>query len=375
MFYNANRKFSLHAPDTEGGMTVTGDGGGTPGGDSHGRGGGSDGGANVGEGGTMTDTINGVTLIFEGVHALDDPDSSGHRGGDSSGGNNGDSSGGSTLKSSPGHPTVIYDGVLSLGSLNLRRFYTRVGKDSIFTVDVNEDGSIAGLEEVATPGDYNNPSWASRRDTSKQQVTAYLKDEKDFLLEASGIIADAGEKISQHIGGQYKRYADEVANNIRNFQGRTIRGYNDALASFNNIMSNPSMKVKQGDKEAIINAMRAVNAQDMANRFGHFGKFFKTADKVLKIEKIREKSIEGYETGNWAPLVYEVEAMVLSGVAAAVAIGFVTGVLSMLALLGVPVLATSVLAIGSFIAIAYYTSRIDAAFSERFNNEVVRPAN
>lgn len=135
------------------------------------------------------------------------------------------------------------------------------------------------------------------------------------------------------------------------------------------------MKVKQGDKQALINAMKSVNANDVANRFSHFGKFFKAADIVMKIDKIREKSIEGYNTGNWGPLVYEVESMVLSGVAAAVAIGFVTGVLSLLALLGVPVLVTSVLAIVSFVAIAYYTSRINAEFAERFNNEVVRKFN
>lgn len=287
------------------------------------------------------------------------------------GGSNDGSSSGKNLKSVPGHPNVVYDGVTEVDSRKPRRYYTRVSKESVFLVYVMQDDSIGGLEEVIRPKNYNKPSAASRQDTAERQVTAYVRDEKQFLMEASGIIADAGEKISNHIGSQYKRYADEVANNLRNFQGKTIRNYNDALASLNNIMSNPSMKVKQGDKQVLINALKSVNANDLAGRFSSFGKFFKAADIGIKIEKIREKSIEGYNTGNWGPLVYEVEAMVLSGVAGAVALGFVTSVLAALAL---PVTVTAALVVAFSIAIAYGTSYIDAGLVERFNNEVVRAA-
>lgn len=131
------------------------------------------------------------------------------------------------------------------------------------------------------------------------------------------------------------------------------------------------MKVKQGDKQALINAMKNVKASDMASRFAYFGKFFKAADIAIKVDKIRDKAIEGYNTGNWAPLAYEVEAMVLSGVVGAVALGFVTGVLS---LLGLSALLTSAIAIAAAALIAYATSYIDATLAERFNNEVVRPA-
>ncbi|MGQ1887805.1 colicin-like pore-forming protein [Serratia marcescens] len=332
------------------------------------------GGPNVGHGGTLTDTINGVTMTFEGVHALD-AGSGVHWGGDSGdgnkGGNNSGSSGAKNLQAIPSHTNVVFDRVVEIDSRKPRRYYTRVGKESVFLVYVLKDDSISGLEEIAAPKNYHNPSWASRRDTAVRQVTAYVKDEKQFLMESSSIISDAGEKISSHIGGQYKRYADEVANNLRNFQGKTIRNYNDALSSLNKIMSNPSMKVKQGDKQALINAMKNVKASDMASRFAYFGKFFKAADIAIKIDKIRDKAIEGYNTGNWAPLAYEVEAMVLSGVVGAVALGFVTGVLS---LLGLSALLTSAIAIVAAALIAYATSYIDAALAERFNNEVVRPA-
>ncbi|MEX3557393.1 MAG: colicin-like pore-forming protein [Burkholderia sp.] len=284
--------------------------------------------------------------------------------------NNSSPNQGKLRQGSPGHANVADGGQLYGDNSDKHQYYSRLGNKT-YSVLVDKNGNVDFTSIVSGKESGNNSARNSDKNKAADQVREYVKDEKEFLMEASGIIADAGEKISHHISGQYKSYADEIANNLRNFQGRTIRSYNDALASFNNIISNPSMKVKQGDKDAIINAMRNVNAQDMANRFGHFGKFFKAADIVIKIEKIREKAIEGYDTGNWGPLVYEVESMVLSGLAAAVAIGFVTGVLSLLSLLGVPVLVTSVLAIVSFVAIAYYTARINAEFAERFNNEVV----
>lgn len=242
----------------------------TPGGGSHGTGGG----ANVGEGGTMTDTINGVTMIFEGVHALD-PGSSIHWGGETGNGNGDDNGGGSSgkksIRSIPSHPNVL-DSREFVGENETKRlFYSRVEKN-IYAVSVTKEGEVDYSSLASGKHSGNNSSRNYDINKSKDQVKGYLKDEKEFLLEQSGIIADAGEKVSNHIGGQYKRYADEIANNLRNFQGKNIRNYNDALASLNNIMSNPSMKVKQGDKQPLINAMKNVNANDMANRFSHFGK-------------------------------------------------------------------------------------------------------
>lgn len=277
---------------------------------------------------------------------------------------------GKLRQGSPGHPNIADGGQLYGDNRDKHQYYSRLGSKT-YSVLVDKNGNIGFTSIVSGVESGNNSARNNDKNKAADQVREYVKDEKEFLMEASGIIADAGEKISNHIGGQYKGYADEIANNLRNFQGRTIRGYNDALASFNKVMSNPSMKVNQGDKEAIINAMRNVNAQDMANRFGHFGKFFKAADIVLKIEKIREKSIVGYETGNWAPLAYEVESMLLSGLAGAVALGFVTSVLAALAL---PVTVTVALVVAFSIAIAYGTSYIDAGLVERFNNEVVRSA-
>ncbi|WP_413714762.1 colicin-like pore-forming protein [Serratia ureilytica] len=301
-------------------------------------------------------------------------------GGGSGKGNGGNNtpSGGRTLNSVPGFSNVADGGQLEGDNRDKHLYYAKV-ESYVYSVTVDRAGNIKDTLLYSRPrtndGD-TRVSWAKgedyRKGVARQQVANYLNAEKDSLTEVSGIIADAGEKMANHIGGQYKNYANNIANNLRNFQGKTIRSYNEALASLNNIMSNPSMKVKAGDKQSLINAMKSVNANDMAGRFAAFGKFFKAADLALKVDKIRDKAIEGYNTGNWGPLAYEVEAMVLSGMAGAAALGLVTGVLS---LLGLSALATSALTIAAAAMIAYGVSYIDAALAEKFNNEVVRPAN
>ena len=85
-------------------------------------------------------------------------------------------------------------------------------------------------------------------------------------------------------------------------------------------MANPDLKINAADRDVIVNAWKAFDAEDMGNKFAALGKTFKAADYVMKANNVREKSIEGYQTGNWGPLMREVESWVVSGIASAVAL-------------------------------------------------------
>ena len=73
-----------------------------------------------------------------------------------------------------------------------------------------------------------------------------------------------------------------------------------------------------------VNAWMAFDAEDMGNKFARLGKTFRAADYVVKANNVRVKSIEGFQTGNWGPLVREVESWVISGIASAVALSFLS---------------------------------------------------
>ena len=193
------------------------------------------------------------------------------------------------------------------------------------------------------------------------------------MIKTASIFIDAGGKISKFFGVKYEVLSKDIANNIKGFQGKRIRSFEEAMKSLNKITANPGMKINQVDKNAIINAWKQINAKDMAYKFGFLGKAFSFADVLMRVEKIREKSIQGYETGNWGPLVREVESWVLSGMIAGIAMGIMLASVAsgVAAVFGLPV---SVVTILGIIGIALVASMIDDKLVGKINNELIRPA-
>ncbi|EIQ7462607.1 TPA: pore-forming bacteriocin colicin Y [Escherichia coli] len=207
---------------------------------------------------------------------------------------------------------------------------------------------------------------------ARKEAEAKANDEKAVLTKASEIIISVGDKVGEYLGDKYKALSREIAGNIKNFQGKTIRSYDEAMASVNKLMANPDLKINAADRDVIVNAWKAFDAEDMGNKFAALGKTFKAADYVMKANNIREKSIEGYQTGNWGPLMREVESWVVSGIASAVALAIFSATLGAY-LLAVGASAAVVGIIGIIIA-SFIGALIDDKFIDRLNNEIIRPA-
>ncbi|CAH6170453.1 colicin-like pore-forming protein [Klebsiella oxytoca] len=205
-------------------------------------------------------------------------------------------------------------------------------------------------------------------------VKLYLLDERQaaVLDTASGIITDSGKTLSGKIGDKYNTLAKEAANNIKNFQGKKLRSFNDAMASINQLANNPKMKLSQADKTVVSNALKQMNLSALADRFKGLEKAFTWGDRLLKAEKIRDGVVTGITTGDWQKLAFEVEAMYLSGVAGSVALGIATAMISGIAsLVSVPAVAVSALTVVAVIGIAIATSYIDANKAKALNNAVL----
>nr|WP_269468310.1 colicin-like pore-forming protein [Leclercia tamurae] len=197
-------------------------------------------------------------------------------------------------------------------------------------------------------------------------------DEAALLLKASDYIVDVGNKISGQLSDRYRVIAKEIAGKVKNFQGKNIRSYDDAMKTLNRLNSNPSMRISPADKAVLINAWRQVNAQNMSINLASLSKVFTTAGWLLRVEKVREKSIVGYETGNWGPLILEVESWVLSGVVASVAMATLGIILSMFAISSL--FTTTLIMIVVTLIISYLASLIDDSVAERINNELIKAA-
>ncbi len=207
---------------------------------------------------------------------------------------------------------------------------------------------------------------------ARKEAEEKANDEKAVLTKASEIIISVGDKAGEYLGDKYKVLSREIADNIKNFQGKTICSYDEAMASVNKLMANPDLKINAADRDAIVNAWKAFDAEDMGNKFAALGKTFKAADYVMKANNVREKSIEGYQTGNWGPLMLEIESWVLSGIASAVALSFFSvAVGSLFITAGVSVTAVGLMGI---IFAGFIGALIDDDFVDKLNNEIIRPA-
>lgn len=201
------------------------------------------------------------------------------------------------------------------------------------------------------------------------------KLEKEALTDAGGIIADSGEKLSKLLGQEYKNISDRIANDVKNFQGKKIRSFNDALKDLDKVLKNPNFKVSKQDSTAIANAAKQIDAKTLSDNFYRLGKAFKVLDVGLKIEKIREKTVEGFNTGNWNPLMLEIEAMILSGYTASLALSITFSVIGTIAtILSLGALPVALASIAAIILISYMSSLIDADLVDKINKTLIRPA-
>lgn len=214
----------------------------------------------------------------------------------------------------------------------------------------------------------------SMKDQAVAVVKLYLLNESQASIidTASGIITDSGKTLSGKLGDKYNTLAKEAADNIKNFQGKKLRSFNDAMASINELANNPKMKLSQADKTVVSNALKQMDLSALADRFKGLEKAFTWGDRLLKAEKIRDGVVTGIETGNWQKLAFEVEAMYLSGVAGGVALGIATAMISTVAVaLSLPSVAVSALTVVAVIGISILTSHIDADKAKALNNAVL----
>jgi len=302
-------------------------------------------------------------------------------------------------RSVPAPASIISDGSVDLftydpksGTYTSTKYFAKVGslKSLKITGPVNYrlyldfpgdkaiDVTINKMDPNNITVTFNN--WSGPQDTTRDGIKKLIKEfiafklteERDFLIQASAVIVSSGQEISKRLGVKYKNLANEIAANIKNFQGKTVRNIDSAMVTLNKLLANPKMKIKAGDKSALLNAWSHLNATDMAYKFGFLGKTFSAADIAIKIENLRKKTIRAIDTGDWKPALLEVESWILSGVATGIALSILASLSTFLAAtVGLPATMVTVLGI---MGIALAASLIDDKLADKINNWLVSPA-
>ncbi|MBZ6572481.1 hypothetical protein GNE01_02365 [Klebsiella sp. JL973] len=195
------------------------------------------------------------------------------------------------------------------------------------------------------------------------------KNNRELAIQTSmTLAAQSAEKISQNAGQKAGEIARNLANTVR---GNKVRNYSDAKKTLDMLLKKPKLSLKQADKNAINQAITADKMKSLAKDFDALGKTFGFLDKGFTAKDLYEKYQTGYVTGNWQPLMLQLESMALSGIAAAYTYSFVTGIsLGVAAAVGITLSATAA-AIAAAIAAAVVASFFDVDFAENLNNQLI----
>lgn len=102
-----------------------------------------------------------------------------------------------------------------------------------------------------------------------------------------------------------------------NISGKKIRNFNDAMAAFEKVRANPRTKLGVKDTKAVVDALNALDKATFADNVSRLGKAFGVVGKISQANSIREAAVTGFQTGDWKPLMLELEAMAASAGAAA----------------------------------------------------------
>lgn len=239
-------------------------------------------------------------------------------------------------------------------------FYKMMPKDleSYLALDTITDEAIAKRQ---ADEELKKIQSKAKEEIIKLQINEAIKT-------ASEIISDIGDKTSKVIGDKYKVASDKIINELNDFKGKKIKNSSDALKILEKTINNPYLKVHKKDLPAISQAIKFIDGKKLSENLYKLGGSFKLADKFLKFEKIKTKVEEGFETGNWRPLVLEIEAMALAGVASPIVLAFTSASLSLL----LPVtISVTLLSVSAIVLTAVITSYIDADFAAAINKEII----
>lgn len=199
------------------------------------------------------------------------------------------------------------------------------------------------------------------------ETAAALAEEASYK-EAVSFLADTNKHILEKYGANIGKVARDLQNNI---SGKKIRSYSEALASFEKISANPRLKLNAKDTRAVVDALNALDKASFADNVNRLGKAFGVVGKIVQAESIREKTVIGFETGDWKPLGVEIEALAIGSLAAFAAGAFLATVFAMtgaLVIISVPFIAV-VMALSA----AYFDAERIDEINSYFLNLAVGP--
>ncbi|WP_150582914.1 colicin-like pore-forming protein [Pseudomonas fluorescens] len=121
----------------------------------------------------------------------------------------------------------------------------------------------------------------------------------------------------------------------------------------------------------VVDALNALDKASFADNVNRLGKAFGVVGKIVQAESIREKTVIGFETGDWKPLGVEIEALAIGSLAAFAAGAFLATVFAMMGAL--VIISVPFIAVVMALSAAYFDAERIDEINSYFLNLAVGP--
>lgn len=146
---------------------------------------------------------------------------------------------------------------------------------------------------------------AAKAERDKQADADKTKDE---ILWATNFY----KEVSERFGEKASVLAKELAENAK---GKKIRNADEAIQTFNKYKDAINQKFGAKDREAIVNAINALDMQILAKNLANASKVFGGVSKVVDVAEVAFGLRDAVRTGEWKPLLLKLEAIAVGGAA------------------------------------------------------------
>lgn len=187
----------------------------------------------------------------------------------------------------------------------------------------------------------------------------------DEYKRAVAFVADANKYILEKYGANLHQVVMDLQKDI---SGKKIRSYTEAMQTFEKVRNNPNTRLSPQDTRAIVDALNALDKATYMDSVNKLAKGFGVSGKIVQAHSVVEKTVIGFQDGNWKPLMLELES-IAAGIAAGVMVAAVVALLPAAAASSAPV----IVAAGLVIAVAAFF--LNANNVEKINNVILEQIN
>ncbi|MBH3368617.1 hypothetical protein I5R92_15090 [Pseudomonas carnis] len=236
----------------------------------------------------------------------------------------------------------------------------KTGNDSLENIMGHELEGIKSSYEI----DIQNKIFDYLRDQLDTYSNEINKLDPAALKDSLGFISDTNKEIANRYGAAMGEVAQDLKNNV---SGKNINSYPQALVAFEKIQNNPNFKLNQKDAAAVDTALKVLDNQAFSDNLKRLSRGFGVIGLTLQVSKISTAASTGFNTGDWKPLMLEVESI---AVGTAVSSGFGALAATGLAAISLPAVATGVGFVFIAVIMAAISAYIDPKTVDKINHLV-----